>query len=130
MRKHALTLISSCLCCVLFFQGVAWAQASVNDGFVPAKKIETRHFTVSIASGVDEGALVQRLNINAGHKILAGQPLQGEMFAANSLADLLDALFIWACGVLDMNLYTYRGSIKIVKDLLQLNAVYRTLFGV
>jgi hypothetical protein len=109
-----------------FTAGPSWA---VDDGFPSGKKIVSRYFTVTLAPGVDEGALVSRLNIGPQHKILAGESLKGVTYSPNNLGDLLDALFGWACGVLDMQLYSYRGEIKVTADAKQLSAVYQKLYG-
>ena len=101
----------------------------VDDGFSAAKTLSTRYFTVSIAPGVDEGSLVSTLNIGPEHKVLAGQSLAGTSFSPENLGDLLDAFFLWASNVLDMQLYTYKGHIKIVRDEAEAVAIYRRLYG-
>jgi len=128
MRRTLCALSAICLCLALLSPGAAFARP-LDDGFSAAKTVEARKFVVQIASGIDEGALVQSLDIGPSHKILAGQPLDGVSFSPDSLGDLLDALFIWAGNVLDMQLYSFRGTIKVVRSSPELGVVYQKLYG-
>ena len=75
---------------------------------------------------IDEAALVQSLDIGPEHMMFSGQG----SFSPHDLGDVLDALFSWAGGYLDMQLYSYRGNIKIVRDEKGLADIYRSLYGV
>ena len=129
MPKRVFSIIAVLVCVVLIAPGGVRAAPPIDDGFSAARKIEARHFSVFIAPGLDDGALVQRLDIGPNHKILAGQSLSGANFSSTSLGDLLDALFIWATGVLDMQLPSYRGNIKITANEAQLKDVFQKLYG-
>ncbi|MBI3601968.1 MAG: hypothetical protein HY209_03650 [Candidatus Omnitrophica bacterium] len=107
---------------------LSWA-ATVDDGFSVGHKIETRHFNVFIAPGVDDALLIRSLDIGPEHKILSGQSTAGVSYSANNLGDLLDVLFGWVCNVLDMKLYSYKGVIKIARDENELKGVFRKLYG-
>jgi hypothetical protein len=128
MRKNLFIFSTIFLVLALSIPGEASARP-VEDGFGAAKTIETKKFTVQIASGIDEGALTQSLDIGPSDKILAGQSLAGASFSSSSLGDLLDALFIWAGNILDMQLYSFRGTIKIARNSADLDAVYQKLYG-
>jgi len=105
--------------------GAAQAAAGPSDGFTPARIVASRFFSIQLAPGVDELALITSLGLGPDSKVLAGQSLS----ASNNLGSLLDALFIWACGVLDMQLYSYRGTIKVVRDQNELADIYLRLYG-
>jgi len=107
----------------------AWALGP-DDGFIAAKKIDGRYLSVELAPGVDQLSLLQSLNISAQDKILAGQYPGNPQFAFNSLPDLLDALFLWSSNILDMQLLTYHGKVKVVRDAAELDAIYSRLFGI
>ncbi|MBF0123664.1 MAG: hypothetical protein HQL21_09755 [Candidatus Omnitrophica bacterium] len=126
MNFFRVILVLGLLVFSLLTAGPSWA---VEDAFPSGKKIVSRHFTITLAPGVDEGSLVTRLNIGPQHKILAGESLKGVTYSAKSLGDLLDALFGWASGVLDMQLYSYRGDIKVTSTPQQLKDVYYKLYG-
>ncbi len=113
---------------LLMGSGPAYARP-LDDGFVPARTVATRFFTVSIAAGVDDASLIRLMDVGPGHKILAGQSLSGTTYMPDNLGDLLDALFSWSSGVLDMQLYSYRGNIKIARDEEGLKTIYRKLYG-
>mgnify|MGYP001767742984 CR=1 FL=1 len=100
-----------------------------EDGFITARKVDARYFAIHLAAGVEEMALVQGLGVGPEHKILAGQLVGSPQFSSNSLADILDAFFLWSCNVLDMQLYSYRGTVKVVADENALADIYRRLFG-
>jgi hypothetical protein len=102
---------------------------SVDDGFVAARKMDARYFSIQLAPGVEEMDLVQRLDIGPEHKILAGQSVGSVKFSSTSLPDLLDAFFLWSCSILDMQLLSYRGNVKVVRDEAALADVYRKLYG-
>ena len=128
MRIKAFVL-TLCMVLTLAASGIAFARGP-EDGFVASRKMDGRYFSVQIAPGVEELQLVQELGIGPEHKILAGQAVGGARFSSNSLPDLMDALFLWSCNVLDMQLFSYRGTVKIVTDETALAGIYRRLFGV
>ena len=127
MRIRALVLM---LGVVLMLVGGSPAFARMpDDGFVAARKVEARYFSIQLAPGVEEMDLVQRLGIGPEHKILAGQSVGSPQFSSHSLADLIDALFLWSCNVLDMQLYSYRGNVKVVRDEAALADIYQKIYG-
>ncbi len=128
MRGQALLFTIGVIAAVLFFGPCAWARAP-EDGFVAARKMTGRYFTVELAAGVEELFLVQSLNISAGDRVLAGENPGGAAFSLSSLADLVDALFLWSSNVLDMRLLSYHGTIKVVRAPADLDAIYRRLYG-
>jgi hypothetical protein len=120
-------ILKSVLLALLF---TAWAVAAhaasgPSDGFTPSRIIATRFFTIQLGPGVNELSLVSSLDIGPDSKVLAGQSLS----SSNDLASLVDALFLWACGVLDMQLYSYRGTIKVVRDKSELADIFLRLYG-
>ncbi len=125
IRNLVLTL---CVILTLVGSGAAFARAP-EDGFVTARKMDARYFTVQLAAGVDELQLVQALDVGPEHKILTGQSISTLKVSPNNLGDLLDAFFLWSCGVLDMQLYSYRGTVKVVPDEAALAEIYRRLYG-
>ncbi|MBF0331392.1 MAG: hypothetical protein HQL17_05595 [Candidatus Omnitrophica bacterium] len=115
--------------CVFMAWGGSFAFAS-SDGFAAARKIETRYFTVQIGPGIDELDLVRTLDISAGDKVLAGLSSDsGKDLSAYSLSDLLDALFLWSSNLLDMQLYSYRGNVKVVANEDMLADIYLKIYG-
>lgn len=100
-----------------------------QDGFTAAKKIEGRYMTVELAPEVEQLALVQSLNIGPQDKILAGQYSGSPQFSSNNLGDLMDAFFLWSSNVLDMQLFSFHGTIKVTRDEAELAEIYRRLYG-
>lgn len=102
-----------------------------DDGFGNAQKIESEHFIIYYAPELDTASLAQTLNINPSEGILTGKTGKqaGTLAPAGTgLTDMIDTLFTRVCDILDMQLYSYKGEIKICKDASQLKAVYRNLF--
>ena len=131
MRLKPLVLMMGFILAGLAAGAVKGAFAQVpKDQFSAARKLESTYFSIELAEGVDELALVQTLGIGPEHKILAGQIPSGAAFSSNSLANLMDALFLWSCSVLDMQLYSYRGNLKVVRDEAALADIYRKIYGV
>ena len=96
-----------------------------DDGFASARKTEGGHFTIYYAPKIDSIGLAQQLNISPADKILASGSTKG----LSGLAGMVDTLFTQVCDILDMQLYSYQGSIKICQDYNQLNQIYKTLFS-
>ncbi|MDD2702673.1 MAG: hypothetical protein PHC33_01525 [Candidatus Omnitrophica bacterium] len=111
---------------VIFLNASVIASAVVEDGFGASRKIEGRYFTVYYAPQLDPLSLSGQLDIGAGEKVLAGgDPSSGQ---GSGLAEALDTLFTRVCGILDMQLYSYQGSIKVCANQSQLAGIYRRLF--
>lgn len=124
MRIKACFVISVAVLMVLAAISGVWARPA-DDGFSSAKEVRAQYFTISLAPGVDEESIIRSLDISPTHKILAGKALN----QPNTVGNLVDALFLWAGGVLDMQLYNYKGSIKVVRNAAALSDVYRKLYG-
>ena len=101
---------------------------SYDDGFASARRIDSRHFTVYYAPKLDAGTLAQQLNITLADKILAGGGTAGTDASELGLRDMLDTFFSRVCDILDMQLYSFKGTIKVCQDYAQLNQVYQNLF--
>jgi hypothetical protein len=108
------------------FCGTALA---VEDGFVAAQKIESKYFDIYCAPQVDLSRLSQELNIGASDRILSGRDAQRPYSSEAQLSEEIDTLFARVCDVLDMQLYSFHGTIKVCRDYVQLNQIYRNFFG-
>lgn len=117
------------LCSVMLFlsHGVA---SAIDDSFGRAKKIEGKYFTIYCAPELEPYVLARNLNVAPLAGIISGTPMAEESASGDQeLADMLDTLFIRVCDILDMHLYTFKGTIKICRDSAQLNTIYQVLFG-
>jgi hypothetical protein len=119
------------ICCLFitissFMPSLSWA---LDDGFSVGRKIETRHFTVLIESGVSEESLIRSLDMSSVFGIISGSITGGSSYSPSSLSDLLDALFNWDCRILDMPLYSYKGTIKIARDQQEIKSIFMKLYG-
>jgi len=109
---------------ILFFLAVGIAYA-YDDGFTLSRKAEGRHFTIYYSPKLDLEGLAQQLNISPADKILASGSTKG----LSGLVGMVDTLFTQVCDILDMQLYSYTGIIKICQDYSQLSQLYRNLFN-
>ena len=100
-----------------------------DDNFGQAQVIKGKHFTVYYAPRVDIFSLVQELNIGPAEKILAGKSTESNSSPETELTDMLDTLFLRVGEILDMRLFSFKGTIKICRDSQHLNSIYRDLFG-
>lgn len=105
--------------------GVSFA---LKDGFGSAKKIKGNHFIIYYAPQIEVSALIQQLNIGPSDKLLVGKSINEKLSPETELADILDTLFMRACDILDMQLYSFQGNIEIYQDHAQLSAIYSNLF--
>jgi len=101
---------------------------SYDDNFGSAKKIESEHFAVYYAPELELAALSRQLNIGVADELLVGKTTSEENSSSIGFVDMVDTLFSRVCDVLDMQLYSYKGDIKVCKNFDQLKAIYKTLF--
>ncbi|MDD5166303.1 MAG: hypothetical protein PHQ57_02795 [Candidatus Omnitrophica bacterium] len=100
-----------------------------EDGFLPANRIEGRHFVIYYSPQSDLFSLVKQLNISSSDRVLAGESIKSDEVSADAeLADMVETLFLEACNILDMNLYNFKGDIKICRNQEQINSIYSKLF--
>jgi len=122
--KRAFIIIS-----VIF--GCLAAQAfAAEDDFGSAKRAESKHFIIYYSPQVDLSYLALQLNVSASDNLLAGKSTRkGEVSdMSTSLADMLDTLFTQVCDILDMQLYSFQGEIKVCRDERQIKEIYYNLF--
>lgn len=124
--KKIYHIMAATLGAVLLIAGMAGAY---EDEFASAEKIEGRHVVVYYHKGIDIPALDRQLNIRPSDKILAGKNLSAKSSPEAEFADMLDALFIHVCDILDMQLYTMQVDIKVCQDYGHLSRIYNGLFS-
>ena len=118
------------LVAMLFFsfgEGVRSALA-LEDGFGPARQAEGKHFTVYYSPEIEAFSLLRELRISASDQVLAGGTLSRGDSAGAELTDMVDILFNRVCNILDMQVYSYKGNIKVCASQSQLNVIYTNLF--
>lgn len=117
---------------LLLFFGNCLSIASaleVDDGFGPAREAQGKNFTIYYAPELEAFSLLQELRISASDQVLAGGSLGRGDSPGAELAEMVDILYKRVCSILDMQLYSYKGNIKICSDKAQLGRIYSTLFG-
>lgn len=103
--------------------------SALDDGFGRAEKVEGEHFTLYYSKDTALSILIQQLNVSLSDEFLAGGPKGKEFSLEGELADMLDTLFSRVCNILDMQLYSFAGTIKICRDSMQLNYIYHNVFN-
>ena len=112
-----------------FFWGGRVFAGPPDDGFGRAQKIEGDHFDLYVLPGAAVPELVRMLDVGASDKLLAGASVEAGGPADAELARAVDALFVLICDILDMPLFSYKGSIRVCRDEGHLAQVYKDLFG-
>ncbi len=123
-----LLLITSLLLFFGNFVPVASA-LDIDDGFGPVREAQGKHFTVYYSPNTEAFSLLHGLRIFASDQVLAGSQIGRGESAGAELANMVDILFLRVCDILDMQLYSYKGNIKICVNQAQLNEIYNRLFG-
>jgi len=114
----------------LFFVPAGVSCAFEGDGFSAAEKLESKYFTIYLASKTDISGLNRELDMASSDMLIAGENAGwGQGGAGTMLARMVDTLFLRACGILDMNLYSFHGSIKVCRDTAQTEEIYQNLFS-
>lgn len=101
--------------------------ASYKDGFKIGKKIKSKYFTIYLQSGVNEERVA--LDITLPSALKAGISQYDPRIDNYSLAGEMDLLFLAVSDILDINLSSFDGKIKICRDSYELTQVGRKLFG-
>ncbi|MGE5279318.1 MAG: hypothetical protein ACM3L6_01055 [Deltaproteobacteria bacterium] len=113
----------------LLFLWTGCASAAPDDGFGRSRKLAGAHFDIYVPPEAVSADLVRGLDIGASDKLLAGAPVKSAGTTDEELAASVDALFFLVCDILDMPLFSYKGSIKVCRDEEDLGRVYAALFG-
>ena len=103
------------------------ASYGYDDGFASARKIESAHFAIFLAAQVEYAQLAQKLNVTQVDRIMVDADAKAGPLS--TLSEMLDILFLRVCNTLDMQLYSFKGNIKICKDYEQLKSIYKNLFN-
>lgn len=115
---------------VLLLAGRAVLSAvDIDDGFGSARTIKGDHFTIYYEPHLDIRELIQNLEIYLSDEILTGKAIRKSDSSERVLADMVDILFRRVCDILDMQLYSFHGNIKVCRDREHVNSVYNTLFN-
>jgi len=122
-RRHSL----------IFLLGVALAwnasfALAADDGLGFQKKVEGKYVAVYESSGLDVASLIQQLDIRPSDEILSGRTSSQKNSREETLARMLDTLFLQVSSILDMHIYSLKIDIKICKTTAELSEVYNRLF--
>lgn len=120
MPKYLKRVFLGVFLVVFLFYGSCFAES--DDGFGTARKIESQHFTIFYAPQLNLEELARQLDIRPLDKLISGRSFQ------NDLGGMIDTLFAQVCDILDMQLYSFHGNIKICRDSAQISAIYKNLF--
>jgi len=116
-------------CLFLFIITGRLFASEIDDSFGSCKKIEGKYFTIYYSPEIDISKLTQQLNITTADKILAGKSVGKEISSEEPLASMVDILYSLVGDMVDMHIYSFKGSIKICQDQAKLNTIYKKLFG-
>lgn len=100
---------------------------AATDDFEATNKLESEHFSLYYAQPLQLSDFAYQLNIGASDKILAGRSIKPRP-SGGELPDMLDTLFLEVCNILDMQLYSFHGTIKVCNSQEQLKEIYNKLF--
>lgn len=116
------------VCIISFFIFTFAASAfGIDDGFGDASELRTRHFTVYYSPQLDISRLAKKLKITFSDRLLSGTDSKAAA-TEGAPAEAFDTLFLGVCNLLDMNLYSFSGTIKICNSAGELKTIYDNLF--
>ena len=84
----------------------------------------SKYFNIYSSKEADLLKLIRRLDIRSGYLLMSVASSTQEQ-QQGMLADIVDAIFLEACDVLHMYLYSFKGNIKICQNQKELNEVFR-----
>ena len=124
--RHCRLTQAVILCCFLLLTRAVFG---LEADLTITQKIEGEHFTIFYDPALNTAELLRSLDIKAQDKILTGK-IGGEgRSGEGQLADSVDALFLRACDILDMHVYSLKGNIKVCLDHAQVEKIYYELFN-
>lgn len=94
-----------------------------DDNFGQALRLEGEHFTIYYPPQLKAEELDRKLGIRPFDTIISRKTY------SSGLSGSIDTLFTQVCDILDMQLYSFHGTIKICRDFEQASAIYDSLFG-
>lgn len=114
---------------LFFIPGSALLAFDGGDGFSAAEESDGTYFTIYFASGQNMADLSRQLDVRSSDMLLAGENPDRGYAGQTAVARMVDALFLRVCGIMDMNLYSFHGSIKVCRDMAQTREIYDNLFN-
>jgi hypothetical protein len=122
MRILKIVLFVSCFSLVFSLANAA------NDGFGPAKEMQSKHFEIFYSPQLSPDSLLASLDIGLSDLVYSGASRKsGQTY--DDLGRALDTLYSIVMRALDMNLYSLQGKLKVCSDRNHLNRVYENIFG-
>lgn len=103
------------------------AEVVVTDGFNPARKIESRYFTIFLEEGVDLDELAGKIYVPPTIKsVITKEPVSSYGY---NLSDQLNLLFLAISEIMDLRVKKFKCTVKICKDAANLELITKRLFG-
>lgn len=136
MRKIIFLLIFlSCLIysCVAQSEELALSQASIEKQAKMESKTaftqigQSKYFNIYSQQETELLKLIRRLDLRSEYLLMKGASSEQQQMR-DMLGAIVDAIFLEACDVLHMYLYSFKGNIKICQDQEVLNEVFRDFF--
>lgn len=100
-----------------------------DDGFFAEKKLSGKHLAIYCESGVEISGLANTLDIGASDNLLAGKKTDVLISPEGELAEMVDTLFVRSCDILDMQLFSFTGTLKVCSSQSRLAEIYTILFN-
>ncbi len=122
-RRHSLI--------VLLGMALVWNASfafAADDGLGFQKKVEGKYVTVYESSGLDVASLIQQLDVRPSDEILSGRSASPKNSREETLARMLDTLFLQVSNILDMHINSLKIDIKVCKTTAELSEIYNRLF--
>lgn len=110
-----------------FFLRPSFVCAESEDGFASARKITGPHFDIYLNSNVDLNNLLNQLSVSHADEILSGQAVDRSS-DEQRLSSMIEVLFARASDILDLHVYSYKGSIKVFPSVKELANYYEKLY--
>lgn len=111
---------------ILLFQTSGFSFAQQEESLELITK--SQYFSIYGYSGMDIGSLLAKLNFNYSRHI-GDLPKGNDRDLKVVLAKTMDAIFLEASDILDIHIYSFHGTIKILPDKNGVNSIFSSNFG-
>lgn len=126
MHKNIFTITTAFFITCTILCAASPAEAA-NDGFVSAKKIQSRYFNIYLENGADIMELAARISVPPSIRSIVMDPLAAS--SGDDISNQFDLLFLAVSEIMDIRLRDFKIKIKVCKDAPSLFETSKNLFG-
>lgn len=109
----------------ILFAAITFVFAEDDDIY---KKCESKYFVIYYKPDIDSLDIAQKIDFGPSLHLLKNPAASGKNPEA-ILSKAIDSLFLEVSDILDIHIYSFKGNIKVCRDLNSLNRIFEGLYN-